>query len=786
MYICPEMGPVHLKAAKVYKKRTVAILLCASALLSGACNMLKQVPEDAALLNKVTVRTEGGSAVSQEELKEYLKQKPNKRILGFRFHLWLFNKADPSVNNRWNEWLRNNGEAPVLWDAAMTERSSEQMRLFLEQKGYYHATVTDETVRRRRPKVDLTYHVDLSWPHTVREIRYDIEDADVRTLVEAGSARSLLRPGMRFDSDVLKQERERIKNYLMNRGYFGFSEYAITYEADTVTYPREVNLTLRIRNTPVTDAAGNTVTPPFPTYVVRNVNVHAELDYDNMVSGNGRRPAADTIRQDGITFMMHPGFPVRPATLARSIFVPADSVYRLIEADRTYRHLMNLQTFKLVNVQFSPVEGAQPDANGRQPLDMEINLLPFKMQHYGIEVEGTNSGGNIGGAVNLVYQHKSLFHHAEVFDMKLISMLEAVHQEGTDFKYTSEYGLEAGISIPKLLLPFFKTERFVNQYSPRTTISAQFNYQLRPDYERTIVNLNMAYKWSPSRFVTHTVRPVDLNFVRLPFLSERFQQQINGTYLENSYLNHMVLSMGYTYQWTSQRPNQTDQIHFSSFRANAESAGLLAQNLSRALRSDAEEPYKIFGNEFSQFFKTDFDFRYYRRVGMNGRVVWRLAAAVGIPYGNSKSIPFERKYYAGGANSIRGWKVRTLGPGSYRDTTAVLYPNSTGDIKLETNLEYRFKLVWILEGALFCDVGNVWDWHKDEMRPGADFEFNRFTEELAMSAGFGIRLDANFFIFRTDMGFQLHDPAAEDPWHPLRHWHGMHDATICIGIGYPF
>ena len=762
------------------------MLLCALVLLSGACNMLKQVPEDAVLLNKVTVRPTDGEAVSQDEVRAYLRQKPNKRILGFRFHLWLFNKADQSASNRWNEWLRNNGEAPVLWDAVLTEHSREQMMLFLEQKGYYHATVTSEVTRHRRPKVDLTYRVDPSWPHTVREIRYDIEDDAVRELVEAGAPRSLLHPGMRFDADVLKQERERIKNYLMNRGYFGFSEYAVTYEADTVTHPREVCLTLKIRNTPVTDAAGNSHTPPFPTYVVRHVNVHAELDYDNLVGGTGRRPVSDTIRQGSTTFLMHPGFPVKPATLSRNIFVPADSVYRLVEADRTYRHLMNLQTFKLVNVQFTPVTPVSTNPAGRRQLDMEVNLLPFKMQHYGIEVEGTNTGGNIGGAVNLVYQHKSLFHHAEVFDMKLISMLEAVHQEGTDFKYTSEYGLEAGISIPKLLLPFFSTERFVSQYSPHTTISAQFNYQLRPDYERTIVNLNMAYRWNSHRQVSHTVRAIDLNFVRLPFQSERFQRQIAGTYLENSYRNHMVLSGGYTYQWTNQRSTQADQLQFASFRASAESAGLLAQRFSKLLRPDADEPYTLFGNEFSQFFKADFDYRFYRRTGQNGRLVWRLAMAMGVPYGNSKSIPFERKYYAGGANSIRGWKVRTLGPGSFRDTTAVLYPNSTGDIKLETNLEYRFKLVWILEGALFCDVGNVWDWHEDELRPGADFEFNRFTRELAMSAGLGIRLDATFFIFRTDLGFQLHDPAADDPWHPLRNWHGMRDATLCIGIGYPF
>ena len=777
---------VALGKTKIHKNRIGWSLLLAGILVFlSSCNMLKHVPEDQYLLKKVSISSSGKLTVSQDELRNYLKQKPNKRVLGFPFYLWLYNRENPDKENRWNDWLRNNGEPPVLWNPVLTEKTKEQFQILLQQKGYYHALMEDTVRYHRRRKVDVTYRITPSWPYTVRRISYDIQDPAVASYVLADTVHSLLHSGMPFDTELLQKERRRIREHLMDQGYFGFSEYAVTYDADTVTPYRQADLTLKIRNVQDVDDQGRSISPPFPVYHIRHVTINGELDYNNLFVTNTSAPSrknSDTIRTDQYTFVMHPAFPVHYSTLMQSTYVMPDSLYRLSEANRTYQHLMDLKTFKLVNVQFTEANNAPSPT-----LDCQINLLPFKMQHYGIEVEGTNSGGNIGGAVNLVYQHKSLFHHAEILDLKILSMIEAVQQEGTDFHSTYEYGVEAGITVPKFLIPFAGKRRLYNfykRYNPRTSVSSQFNYQLRPDYERTIVNISLAYNWNSKKYISHTVRPIDVNFVRLPFVSDRFQNQIAGTYLENSYTNHMVLAGGYTFLYNNQ--SNADKRNFTFFRSNLESAGLVADAFTHLSNRDAQKPYTLFSNEFSQFFKVDMDYRYYQILNSKHRLVYRMMAAVGIPYGNSHSIPFERKYYGGGANSLRGWSVRTLGPGSYQDTIPQMYPNSTGDIKLEVNAEYRFKLFWILEGALFADAGNVWDMHKDAKRPGADFDWDRFYREIAVSAGVGIRFDVQFFVFRTDIGFKLRDPVLSDPWDRLQRWRGLRSANLNIGIGYPF
>jgi len=378
-----------------------------------------------------------------------------------------------------------------------------------------------------------------------------------------------------------------------------------------------------------------------------------------------------------------------------------------------------------------------------------------------------------------------------------------------DLGWKMEYEAEVTLNIPKLILPFFSTNTFSRKYNPNTAFSILYNYQQYPDYYlRTVFNTSFGYNWRGSDIISHLVKPLDVNFIQLPskYLSETFKSNLDRfPYLKNSYQSHMVVSSSYTFVRDMRLLNRKN---FFFVRTNIETAGLLLDAAYRLSGQTKEQgqPYKMFGNDFSQFVKGDIDLRYYHSIYGNNQMVTRFFAGVGLPYGNARTtvtnadglsktvvaMPFEKKYYSGGANSIRGWRLRSLGPGSYKDTISFSsYPNNTGDIKLEANLEYRFKLVWLIEGALFMDAGNVWDTQKDDDRPGANFSFDRFYREIAVSGGFGFRFDFKYVIIRTDLGMKLHDPAGAGRWTFTPRPNGNRritwdDFCLSFAIGYPF
>jgi outer membrane protein assembly factor BamA len=303
------------------------------------------------------------------------------------------------------------------------------------------------------------------------------------------------------------------------------------------------------------------------------------------------------------------------------------------------------------------------------------------------------------------------------------------------------------------LLPI-RSIGFVKKFNPRTSLGLAYNYQQRPDYTSTVLNFTFGYRWKTARFVTHVFNPLDLNFVKVPFISEDQRSRIEGTYLQYSFEDHMAAVVSYSYLFNNQ--NIKRRGDFQYFRLNLESAGNLTQTIHRwSGESKIEGYYQLFGVQYSQFVKGDVDYRFYQNLNEDQSMAYRVFLGTGFPYGNANALPFEKKYYSGGPNSVRGWLVRSLGPGSYIDSTPPRYPNASGDIKLEANLEYRFGLFWIMEGALFLDAGNIWSINRADDRKGALFEWNRFYKELALGTGLGFRFDLKFLIFRADIGVKL-------------------------------
>ena len=772
-----------------------------------SCNPTKYVPKDEYLLKSVDVHVDN-KTINKDQLKSYIRQKPNKRIVGARFHLWLYNSSKLEKRNRWNIWLRRNGEEPVIWQQEMTDKSSEQLELYLESKGYYYAEVSD-TVILKKKKADVTYRIKTGWPYTLNKITYSIPDTSIAKLILADTLQSLLKSGILFDHDLLKNERKRIETNLKNKGYFSFAEDYISYKSDSTNLNRKMNLEVIIKSHSERTEDNQVVEAPYPLYYIRSLTVNASLSMQNLMeSANVRKTASDTIKHGQVSYIIPQRFPVKASTIKSAIYLFPDSLYRISDVNHTYQHLNGLRNFKQISPEFNEFQG-QTNLPIRE-LDCTINLLPFTRQNYTVELEGTNSEGNLGGGIRVQYQNKSLFGHAEIFDLKLRGLAEAVTTNESvlgSYKAKMEYEAEATLNVPQFLLPFPAT-RFIQKYNPKTAFSILYNYQQYPGYYvRTVFNTSFGYNWRGSEVISHLVKPLDVNFIQLPYKSPEFDQTLNRfPYLRNSYQSHMVVSSSYTFV-RDMRLIKKDNFFF--IRTNFETAGLLLDAVYRMSNQTKQpgNPYQMFNNNFSQFIKGDIDLRYYHTINGNNRLVTRIFAGVGWPYGNSKittsneddgtsktvvSMPFEKKYYVGGANSIRGWRLRSLGPGSYKDSLSfTAYPNNTGDIKLEANLEYRFKLVWLIEGALFLDAGNVWDSHKDEDRPGAEFNFDRFYKEIAMSGGFGMRFDFKYFILRADLGMKLHDPAGKGRWAFTSKPDGRSrvnwdDFCLSIAIGYPF
>jgi outer membrane protein assembly factor BamA len=441
----------------------------------------------------------------------------------------------------------------------------------------------------------------------------------------------------------------------------------------------------------------------------------------------------------------------------------------------------------MVDIRFSEVEGETP------MLDCEVLAVPATKQSYAIKFEGTNSGGNIGAAANVSYRHRNLFGGSEQFDLSFTGALENLKRGSTvsDSTYSGlglmqEFGVDARLRIPKFLLPV-KTTQFIRKYNPQTNIRLSYNFQKRPDYTRTLASASFGYDWRGNEKLRHRVFPLEASLILTPYKSQEFQDWLEGKYLFYSYEPHFIVNSRYSMLWSNQKLLKNQ--NFQDVRLNIEPAGnLLYFGFSTFTPRPDSASFKILGVDFAQYLKADIDFRSYTFLYEDISLILRGFAGVGLAYGNSNAMPFEKQYFSGGANSIRAWQVKSLGPGSYQDPNQSAYPNQTGDVKLEANMEYRFKLFWKLEAALFLDVGNIWSLSAADDREGAGFKFNRFYKELAVGTGVGTRAVFSFFVFRFDLGIPLRSPypIEGDNWLPGNAGVKGRDLTFNLAIGYPF
>lgn len=769
--------------------RIIEVLILAA--LLAACASTKHVPDGQLLLDKVNINIldkENESGINKQELTNYLRQTENHKVLGgFKMQLAIYNMSGKDSTNWFNKWIRRVGAPPVIYDSTLTMASESQLQRALTNKGYLKNTVTSEVqLNPKKKKARVDYNITLNQPYRIRSISYDIKNDSLRELILGDTTDFPIKSSSLLDHNKLDAERELIVQRLRNNGYYAFNKNYITFMADTAAGSHDVNLTLTLSDK-TQDLPHLPHIDTHRQFYVRDVIFVTSYDAVNMQNGvYGERES-----YNGITVLYGEDRYIKKEILDENCFIRPGSIYDASDVDRTYKALGRLGIIKFINIDMKAVG----EIDGNLWVDAYILLNRDKSQTISFSLEGTNSEGDLGFGIGAGYQHRNIFKGSELFNVKFKASYESLSGDlsGLINDNYSEYSGDVGITFPKFKMPFLR-ESFKRRIQASTEFMTSFNYQERPEYTRIIAGGGWKYIWSErNNQMRHTFNLIDLSYVYLPKSKINFLDSITNPLLRYSYENHLIMRMGYTFYKTNRRATNplttVFQDNIYTVRASAETAGNLLYGISHLIGQKREEDdsYKVVGTRYSQYVKVDADFALTHYISSRSSIAFHAGLGVAVPYGNSTVLPFEKRFYSGGANSVRGWGVRTLGPGSFNGKKAQnSFIYQCGDIRLDLNLEYRCKLFWVLELGAFIDCGNVWTIREYENQPGGVFKFNKFVEQLALSYGLGLRMDFTYFLMRFDVGMKAHNPSSGQEHWPLINPSLKRDAEIHFSVGYPF
>ncbi len=834
------------------------------------------------MLKKVIIRCDDPK-VSKDEVYDYLKQKPNRKLLGvnnphlfkrkklgysvwnkhflsngagYPFYLAIHNIVNPTraakktlkrnehykkrlehyrlhpktkkgVEKRMprrhrtvGEFLLDIGEAPVILDTAQTARSLHQVTEYLHNKGYFNGTVRDTVFypplqKGRKKKVIQGFIVTPGQPYTINAVTWEIYDTGISYDLQSDTAAKdcLIKPGEVFDQDNFENERDRITRSLRNNGYYKFSKEYIRFSVDSSLGTHQVNVRIIIRKQENQVNDSTWVESNHQRYTIRNIYVKSLIDL-SQIRDEKDVSQYDTTYFREIAFLRNmgskDGFPIeellkfKPEVLSQRIAFQTRTLYRQIDYEATYRQLTSLRVFRQVVIDPKEVDGDK--------LDIYIKLIPVSKQNFITQLEGTtNSGSSLGIGGSFGLENTNVARGAEILKFSVKGGTEIQQTingttpevNGLNFN-TIQAGFESSLNIPREFFPFNYLvpknklpEKRITE-DRRTVFLASFNYQRRVDYDRSLANLSYGYTFRIRRLATTEKRerdfgriaffPIELNVVKVkPRQGLIDLLQNPDPLLHYRFTDHLIRDFRITYVLNTQDSKKGGSIFF--LKVDAESSGLLLRPLFELSNAELNEDgsYEIAGIPFSHYLRFFVDGRYNQSIGTHQNVVMRAAIGLGFPLCNFPTLPLEKSFYGGGANGIRAWEARTLGPGSYIVPDDQKYAQF-GDIQLEYNIEYRFRITKTLFGAVFLDGGNIWILKEDSLRPGADFSFKnfRFLQDLAAGPGVGVRYDLSFFIIRLDWGFKLRDPSYPygERWYiPGERKLG---SNLNFGIGYPF
>lgn len=716
----------NFAAMKRYSYIPFSILL-----LTTACSTGKYVQEGEYILDKVAVVSDQ-SDYNAAPLSQYVRQKEKPKLFS------LFR----------NPFSRK----PVIYDTLQARLSCQNLMTAMQNEGYMNADVSLYT-KTKGKKLMVTYLLHPGQPFLIGKVNYDIQDEGIQQLLHLDQTdNQQIKPGMRFTVETLDNERKRIAGLLSDNGYFRFNKDFIHFTADTVMGRKDIALTLQLRK-----YKSNSNSP--------------EVDHTRYL-------IRDVLFQSNDSDRIH----LRKQVLLNATAIKAGRPYDASALQRTYNNFARLQAVKYTNIKFAEV----PDTN---LLDCHIQISTNKPSTISFQPEGTNTAGDLGAAASITYTNRNLFHGSEQLSIEFRGAYEAITGlEGYQDQNYTEFSVETKLVFPRFLAPFL-SKSFRRRQTASSEWAVSWNFQNRPEFHRRVFSSAWRYRWSePKHHLNYRFDLLDLNYVYMPWISSTFKRDYldnaenRNAILRYNYEDIFIMKAGFTVSYT----DGVDAV-----RANFESAGNLLNGVSKGFgfKTNSQGQHTLFNIAYAQYVKLDFDYTHLFQFDKRNALALHAGLGVAYPYGNSTVLPFEKRYFSGGANSVRGWSVRELGPGKFKGTDGRIdFINQTGDVKLDLNAEYRSSLFWKLQGALFIDAGNIWTLRNYAEQPGGQFKFTEFYKQIAASYGMGLRLNFDYFILRFDMGMKAINPAYESE---KEHWSIFHpklsrDFDLHFAVGLPF
>ncbi|PID88437.1 MAG: hypothetical protein CSB06_00390 [Bacteroidia bacterium] len=704
----------------------------------------------------------------------------------------LKSKKNATEDSECNEkhWTRKLGEKPVIYKVNDEYRNKRKIRIALKNKGFFEAKIEVKTKYKKfnRKKIKVKYTITPGKPHCIRNIYMDIPDPKIAAILEQNHKDTYLKKGDLLSARNMESERERITELLRNQGYYNFHRGYIYFEPDTLNKPYQADVTVHL-TLPGEDINQGRHLP----YIIKNIYVYSNFKpYENFEP----EPRFDTLlytKKKHIFLLTKGKNYLSPKAIARRLYLAPEQLFSARNLTAGYKYLSSLPIINMTDISFKP-ERATTLKDTAGTLNCYIKLTQDERHMTQTALEITHSYGNWGIAGSFGYTNQNIFRTAEVFNVKINGSLRRITRrrsyqisDTVGIFNSYEFGAEIGLLFPYLLSPLpFK--KFIKRRNPKTRLNLLYNYLKEPGFATTTSGFSFSYSWFSGQNLYHELSPLLEDFVQLNNPAEEFAQWIAKNQLEDSYEDHFILGSSYRFIFNNQH-SASDKKNSFYINSYLKLAGNSLHKIMQLTDKKTEDgSYQFFRNTFAQFVKLEFDMRYYHKLRRRkDKIVWRIFAGAAYPYGNLKSLPFSEQYFSGGANGIRAWQERDLGPGSYAEAKSG-YPRQRADIKLETNIEYRAWLFWKIEGALFLDIGNIWNIRKKNTHPEALFKFNKFYDELAVGSGLGLRFDFSLFIIRLDLGLKMRAPDLPKN----NRWvfnHGDYKRNLWLfnfGIGYPF